>query len=94
MVDCSTTKDKFETSPFKPGGNESASLGEMMHRVVKTRRDDTGCGRWSYITFNGKENKHITVINAYKVCSQHDPGDTTSSKQQQCIPCADEELRP
>jgi hypothetical protein len=66
-VDYSTTKYKFETSPFKPGGTASAALGKMVHRVVNTDRDDTVCGRWSYITFNGKENKHITVINAYRV---------------------------
>jgi hypothetical protein len=62
--------------------------------VVKTGRDDTGCGRWSYITFNGKENKHIAVINTYIVCSQRDPGDTTASRQQQCVQYADEELIP
>jgi hypothetical protein len=76
-VDHSTKKDKFETSPFKPGGTASAALGEMVHHVVKTGRDDNGCGLWSYITFNGKENKHITVINTYRVCStrvtQHHP---------------------
>jgi hypothetical protein len=43
-VDNNTTKDKFETSPSKPGGTASAALGEMVHRVVKTGRDDTGCG--------------------------------------------------
>jgi hypothetical protein len=93
-VDHSTTKDKFETSPFKPRGTASAALGKMAHRVVKTGRDDAGCGRWSYITFNGKENKHITVINTYIVCSQRDPGDTATSKQQQCVQYTDEELRP
>jgi hypothetical protein len=93
-VDYSTTKDKFETSPFKAGGTASAALGKMVHRVVKTGRDDTGCGRWTYITFNGKENKHITVINTYRVCSQRDPGDITASRQQQCVQYADEELRP
>jgi hypothetical protein len=66
----------------------------MVHRVVETGRYATGCGRWSYITFNGNEKKHITVINAYRVCSQCDPGDTTASKQQQCIQYADDELRP
>jgi hypothetical protein len=66
----------------------------MVHREVKTGWDDTGCGRWSYITFIGKENTHITVINAYRVCSQRDPGDKTSSKEQQCIQYADDELRP
>jgi hypothetical protein len=68
-VECSTTKDKFKTSPFKPGGTACAALGKMVHRVVKTGRDETGCGQWSYIIFNGKENKQITVLNAYKVCS-------------------------
>jgi hypothetical protein len=57
-VECSTTKDKFETSPFKPGGTASAALGEMV------------------------------------VCSQRDPGDTTATKQEQCIQYADDELRP
>jgi hypothetical protein len=93
-VDYSTTKDKFETSPFKPGGTVSSALGKMVHRVVKTGRNDTGCGRWLYITFNGKENKHITVINTYRACSQRDPGETTASRQQQCVQYADEELRP
>jgi hypothetical protein len=65
-VDYSTTKDKFETWPFKPGGTANAELEKMVHRVVNAGRDDIGCGRWSYITFNGKENNHITVI-TYRV---------------------------
>jgi hypothetical protein len=35
-VECSTTKDKFKTSPFKPGGTASSALGKMVHRMVKT----------------------------------------------------------
>jgi hypothetical protein len=66
----------------------------MIHRVVKTGRYETGCGRRSYITFNGKDNKQITLINAYIVCSQSYPGDTTASKQQQCIQYTDDELSP
>jgi hypothetical protein len=93
-VDQSTTQDKFEASPLKPGGTASAALGEMVHRVATTGRDDTGCGRRSYITFNRKENKHITVINTYRVCYQRDPGETIASKQQQCGQYADEELKP
>jgi hypothetical protein len=93
-VDHGTTKDKFETSSFNSVGTASAALGKMVHHKVKTGRDDTGCGQWSYITINGKENNHITVINAYIVCSQRNPGDTTASKQHQCIQYADEELIP
>jgi hypothetical protein len=65
-----------------------------VHRVAKTGREDTSCGRWSYITFNGKEKNHIAVINIYIVCSQHDPGEKTASRQQQCAQYADEDLRP
>jgi hypothetical protein len=43
-VECRTTKNKFETSPFKPGGTASAALGKMVHIVVKTGRDETGWG--------------------------------------------------
>jgi hypothetical protein len=93
-VDYSTTKDKFETSPFKPGETASAALGKMVHRVVKSGRCNTGCGRCSYITFNEKDNKHITVINTHRVCSQRDPGDTTTSIQQQCVQYTDKELGP
>jgi hypothetical protein len=53
-MDHSTIKEKFETSPFKPGGTVSAALGKMVHHIFKTDRDDTGCGGWSYIAFNGK----------------------------------------
>jgi hypothetical protein len=38
-VDHSTTKYKFETLPFKPGGTASAALGEMVHRAVETGPD-------------------------------------------------------
>jgi hypothetical protein len=78
---CSTTKDKFETSSFKLGGTASAALVKMVHRVVKTGRDETGCGRWLYITFNGKENTQTIVINAYIIYSQRYPGYTTAFKQ-------------
>jgi hypothetical protein len=66
----------------------------MVHRVVKTGKDDTDCSHWLYITFNVKENKYITAINAYILCYQRDTGDTTTSRQQQCVQYADEELIP
>jgi hypothetical protein len=45
-----------------------------------------------YIQWQGKQSNHSD--NAYRVCSQRDPGDTTAYKQQQCIQYADDELRP
>jgi hypothetical protein len=54
--------------------------GDMVNLIKDLSDLSTGYGRWSYITFNGKENKHITVINAYRVCSQRDPGDSMQMK--------------
>jgi hypothetical protein len=66
----------------------------MVHRVIASGRDETGCGRWSQITYTAKENKKITLIYVYRVCKQTNPGDLTASEQQHGIMYEDEELRP
>jgi hypothetical protein len=66
----------------------------MVHRVIASGRDETGCGRWSQITYAAKESKKMTIISAYRVCKQTNPGDLTASKQQHGILYEDEELRP
>jgi hypothetical protein len=45
-MEYSTTSDEFETTHHKPGGIICGALGEMVHRVVDSGRNDTGCGRW------------------------------------------------
>jgi hypothetical protein len=77
-----TTLDKFETTYHKPGGTVCGALGKMLHIVVDSGLDDTGCGRWSYITYAAKEGNIVAIVSAYKVCKQTNPGDVTSSKQQ------------
>jgi hypothetical protein len=64
----------------------------MVHRIIASGCDETGCGRWSQITYAAKENKKITIISAYRVCKQTNPGDITASKQQHVIMYEDEEL--
>jgi hypothetical protein len=66
----------------------------MVHKVVDSGRDDTGCGRWLYITYAVKEGNKIEIVSAYRVCKHTSPGDITSSKQQLGIMYEDEELRP
>jgi hypothetical protein len=89
-----TSSDKFETTYHKRGGNTCGDLGQMVHRVIASGRDEAGCGRWSQITYAAKENKKITQISAYRVCKQKNPGDLTASKQQHGIMYEDEEPRP
>jgi hypothetical protein len=77
----STTKEKFE-SRLKPGGTLTETVGNWSHRVVNTGIDDTGYGRWSYITLSLREDKFLTLVSAYLVCDQTNPGNTTASAQQ------------
>jgi hypothetical protein len=93
-MEYSTTSDKFETTYHKPGGTVCGVLGQMVHRVVDSGRDNTGCGRWSHITYAAKEGKKLAMLSAYRVCKQTNPGDLTSSKQQLGSMYEDEELRP
>jgi hypothetical protein len=66
----------------------------MVHRVIASGRDETGCGRWSQITYAVKEGKKMTILYSYRVCKQKNPGDPTASKQQFGIMYEDEELWP
>jgi hypothetical protein len=78
----------------KPGGTLTAAVGDWSHIVVKTGIEDTGCGRWSYITLARKEDKFLTLVSTFRVCDQTNPGNTTASAQQYKIKYEDEELRP
>jgi hypothetical protein len=49
-----TLSDKFETTYHKRGGTTCGALGQMVHRVIASGRDETGCGRWSDITYAAK----------------------------------------
>jgi hypothetical protein len=77
----STSKEKNE-SRVNPGGTLAAAVGDWSHKVVKTGHDNTGCGRWSYITLALKEDKFITLVSAYRVYDQTKHGNTAVSAQQ------------
>jgi hypothetical protein len=94
IMEYSTMSNKFETTYHKPGGTMYGALEKMVHRVVDSVRDDTGCVRWSFLTYAEKEGKKVAIVSAYRVCKQTNPGDMTSSKQQVEIMYEDEELRP
>jgi hypothetical protein len=61
---------------------------------VDSGLDDTGCGRWSYLTYAAKKGKKVAFVSTYRVCKPTNHGDLTSSKQQLEIMYEDEELRP
>jgi hypothetical protein len=93
-VEYSTSSSKFETTHNKPGGTLCAALGSWVHRMIGSVKDETGCGRWSYITYAAKDDMKVSVVSCYRVCNQTNPGATTASNQQHGIMYADEKLRP
>jgi hypothetical protein len=93
-VEYSTSSRKFETTHNKPGGTLCAALGSWVHMVIGSGKDETGCGRWSYITYAAKDDMKVSVVSCYRFCNQTNPGATTASNQQHGIMYADEELRP
>jgi hypothetical protein len=89
-----TSSDKFETTYHKRDSTNFGALGQMVHRVIALGSDEAGCGRWPQITYDAKKSKKMTIISAYRVCKQTNPGDLTASKQKHGIMYEDEELRP
>jgi hypothetical protein len=61
-MEYSTTPDKFETTYHKPGRTVCGVLRQMVHIVVDSGCDDTGCGRWSYITYAAKEGNKVAIF--------------------------------
>ena len=47
--------------------------------------DPRGIGKWEYSSFLGKGNKKVTVITAYRVCQQADPGPKIVSTQEHLL---------
>ena len=53
--------------------------------MFESRLDPRGIGRWAYASLSGKGNKRETVIMAYRVCQQADPGPKTVSTQEHLL---------
>jgi hypothetical protein len=88
-----TSSDKFETYNYKPGVTLCSALGPWAHIVCASGQDKTGCGRWTYLTYNAREGKKITIISAYRVVKPKS-GNKTASRQQETIQYGNKDLRP
>ena len=90
-------KDIWQTSAIQPsqhpesfssqsqrGGTLQILTDRWVSRLQAKGVDPYGLGRWSYMTLQGKGNRLITAITAYRVCkpSIDGTGDTTAYQQQ------------
>jgi hypothetical protein len=54
--------------PSQYGGTATISLGTITGTIHDTGQDPTGLGRWSYITYLGRNGLSSCVISAYNPC--------------------------
>ena len=53
-------------SEYKPGGTGIVAFGKTARRVIQQGMDTLG--RWSWMAFEGEDNKVILVMSIYQSC--------------------------
>jgi hypothetical protein len=78
-----------EESHYKPGGTVTSALGHWASRVFRSRKDPSGCGRWSYICI-GKKDKKFSMVTFYRVGLNRNTVDATAFQQEYRTQYADD----
>ena len=63
-----TTSDDPVKSAYKQGGTSQILLGNTIGAIQSNHTDERGLGRWVYTIINGKNNKKLVIVTAYRVC--------------------------
>ena len=71
-------------SEYKPGGTVVVAFGKTARRVIQQGIDDLG--RWSWMVFEGEDNKVILVMSIYQCCKNPtNPQGKTAFHQQETM---------
>ena len=76
---------ELEFHEFLPGRTCTMAFDHIGIRVVKAGEDESGLGRWSYITVAGQDGQRLTFITAYRICKGAMKGTNTSCIQQRRV---------
>jgi hypothetical protein len=57
--------DLPSTSDFQTVGTVTSAVGSWCTRVLTAKTDPSGMGRWSCLTFIGRQNRWISIITGY-----------------------------
>ena len=69
---------------YKPGGTAMVAFGKTGRRVIKPGIDDLG--RWSWMAFEGADNKVILIMSIYQCCKNPtNPQGKTAYHQQETM---------
>ena len=61
------TSKCYSGSFVKPGGALIHSTGDAASRIIEKGTDPWGYGRWAYTRYQGKDNRSLLVVRAYRV---------------------------
>ena len=69
---------------YKPGGTAMVAFGKTVRRVIQQGIDDLG--RWSWMAFEGADNKVILIMSIYQCCKNptNPQGMTAYHQQEKC----------
>ena len=57
---------EFEFTEYLPGGTCTMAMDHLSMRETKVGEDQSGLGRWSYLTMEGQDRRKVTFITAYQ----------------------------
>ena len=73
--------EKSGQSTRLPGGVAIKATDQVAHRVSATGHDESGLGRWTWMSIQGKGNHLLRIVTGYRPCEA--PGVSTTYQQQQ-----------
>ena len=71
------------SSIYKPGGTVTITTSNIASTVVDSGEDKEGLGRWSYVTYGGKNKTKVTIVSAYRTCKPNDNQGVSPAHSQQ-----------
>ena len=77
-----SSSDEQTQKSYQPGGTCMIMQNNVLGTIDKYDSDKRGLGRWTYFIIQGKNNKKVAFITAYRVSQNSVPGDDTVYAQQ------------
>ena len=77
-----SSSDEQTKQSYQPGGTSMILQNNVLGTIDKHDSDKRGLGRWTYCIIQGKNNKKVAFITAYRVSQNSVTGDETAYAQQ------------
>ena len=78
---------------YLPGGSAIFTFDQWASKITTSGEDERQLGRWAYTTITGKNNRHITIISAYRTIRQGPYSGALTAHSQQVFLLESERLQ-